>query len=80
MLGYKAQGRIQGGIPGARPRKIGKNMKALNSIIIIIIIFNNFRKTEHNHQQGLRRGKYQGGHRSSIFPHFVFTFNSQPVK
>jgi hypothetical protein len=36
--------------------------KALNSIIIII--FNNFRKTEHNHQQGLRRGKYQGGQRN----------------
>jgi hypothetical protein len=38
---------------------------------IIIIIFNNFRKTEHNHQQGLRRGKYQGGQRSSIFPHEI---------
>jgi hypothetical protein len=39
--------------------------KSLNSIIIII--FNNLRNTEHNRQQGLRSGKYQGGHRSSIF-------------
>ena len=37
---------------------------------------NNFRKTEHNHQQWLRRRKHQGGHRSSIFPHFVFKFSS----